>query len=150
MKLIKGNDGEQGCGIADIQEVMSANLPRDFRWMDKGKGLKYSGALCVTQHNQLHETRGTYRGVIELMIHGQIRDGLGGRSGHGTRSMFDRLVFTEDDGSALRVTTHQFRHYLSTVAQAGGLSQLDIAKWSGRKDVRQYKGRARARTERRR
>jgi len=34
------------------------------------------------------------------------------------------------------VNTHRFRHYLNTLAQAGGMSQLDIAKWSGRKDVR--------------
>ncbi|MCC6070537.1 hypothetical protein ACFSQU_11965 [Massilia sp. GCM10020059] len=31
----------------------------------------------------------------------------------------------------------QFRHYLNTLARAGDLSQLDIAKWSGRRDVRQ-------------
>jgi hypothetical protein len=35
------------------------------------------------------------------------------------------------------VTTHQFRHWLNTLAQRGGMSQLDIAKWSGRKDIRQ-------------
>jgi hypothetical protein len=51
--------------------------------------------------------------------------------------MFDRLGFKEPDGTSIRVTTHQFRHYLNTIAQMGGLSQLDIAKWSGRVDVRQ-------------
>jgi len=43
----------------------------------------------------------------------------------------------EPDGSPINLSTHQFRHYLNTLAQAGGLSQLDIAKWSGRKDIRQ-------------
>jgi hypothetical protein len=51
--------------------------------------------------------------------------------------LFDKYEFAEDDGSSIRVTTHQFRRYLNTLAQAGGLSQLDIAKWSGRKDIRQ-------------
>ncbi len=35
------------------------------------------------------------------------------------------------------MTPHQFRHWLNTLAQKGGLSQLDIAKWSGRLDIRQ-------------
>ncbi|MBN0091555.1 integrase, partial [Pseudomonas aeruginosa] len=48
-----------------------------------------------------------------------------------------RFGFVEPDGSPIVVTSHQFRHYLNTLAQAGGLSQLDIAKWSGRRDVRQ-------------
>lgn len=109
VKLIKGNDGEQGCGIADIQEVMSANLPRDFRWMDKGKGLKYSGALCVTQRNQLHETRGTYRGVIELMIHGQIRDGrvVGDekKAVGPLATMHRSVLFPRDEFARLKVPT---------------------------------------------
>ncbi len=128
---------ESWCRMADLHTALLGQLPRDFPWADQARGLKYSEALCVTQRNQLHESRATYRSVIELMNHGHVADGLGGRSVYGVRSIFERHSFTEHDGSALRVTTHQFRHYLNTVAQAGGLSQLDIAKWSGRKDVRQ-------------
>jgi hypothetical protein len=47
------------------------------------------------------------------------------------------MGFKEPDGTRIEITTHQFRHYLNTIAQMGGLSQLDIAKWSGRVDVRQ-------------
>lgn len=35
------------------------------------------------------------------------------------------------------MNSHQFRHYLNTLANAGGLNGLDIAKWSGRKDKSQ-------------
>ena len=35
------------------------------------------------------------------------------------------------------MSTHQFRHWLNTIAQRGGLSQLDIAKWSGRANIHQ-------------
>ena len=55
----------------------------------------------------------------------------------GVASLFSKFGFTEPDGRPIKVTTHQFRHYLNTLAQAGGMIQLDIAKWSGRKDVRQ-------------
>lgn len=52
-------------------------------------------------------------------------------------SLFKRLNLTEEDGSPISIKTHAFRHYLNTLAQQGGLSQIDIAKWSGRKDIRQ-------------
>ena len=71
------------------------------------------------------------------MTDSHIHPRLGYGSTDGIQSIFDRCGFYEPDGSPIRVTTHQFRHYLNTLAQAGGLSQLDIAKWSGRKDVRQ-------------
>ena len=63
--------------------------------------------------------------------------GLGNNVRHGFPSIFTRLGFDEPGGSHIKVTTHQFRHYLNTLAQAGGMSRLDIAKWSGRKDIRQ-------------
>lgn len=52
-------------------------------------------------------------------------------------SIFDRYQFTEDDGEPIRVTSHGFRHYLNTLAQLGGMSDAEIAIFSGRKDVRQ-------------
>ena len=55
----------------------------------------------------------------------------------GFRSVFDRLKLFEPDGSPIKIRTHQFRHYLNTLAHMGGLSELEIAKWSGRKDVGQ-------------
>lgn len=100
-------------------------------------GLKYSEALLIVRRNELGARYGTYRCMIEAVGIGQINTGLGSRIEHGHESIFTRFGFTEPDGSHIAVTTHQFRHYLNTLAQAGGLSQLDIAKWSGRKDIRQ-------------
>jgi hypothetical protein len=75
--------------------------------------------------------------MIESVGIGQINTGLGSHAEHGHESIFTRLGFTEPDGSHIVVTSHQFRHYLNTLAQAGGFSQLDIAKWSGRRDIGQ-------------
>lgn len=75
--------------------------------------------------------------MIEPVSIDQINTGLGSRARHGFDSIFSRLGFSEPDGRPIAVTSHQFRHYLNTLAQAGGLSQLDIAKWSGRLDVKQ-------------
>ncbi|WP_413707147.1 integrase [Ralstonia sp. Ralssp110] len=123
--------------FADVEKVVIGMLPRAFPIAHPTNGMKYSETLLVMQRNALHESRATMRSTIKAVSHLQISDGLGGRSKHGVESLFERYGFHEPDGSSIRVTSHQFRHYLDTLAQIGGLSQLDIAKWSGRKDVRQ-------------
>lgn len=114
-------------------------LPRGFPIANAERGLRYSNALNLILRNTLNDTKGTFRCVFELIQQANIANRLGARSETGIKSVFDRFGFTEDDGSSIRINTHQFRHYLNTLAQAGGLSQLDIAKWSGRVDIGQNK-----------
>jgi len=123
--------------FSDVQNVVIKMLPKGFPILDKDMGLKYSEALVMGRTNELHGTRGTYRCMIEPITINQINTGLGGRVQHGFPSIFSRYGFFEPNGTPIKITTHQFRHYLNTLAQAEGMSQLDIAKWSGRKDVRQ-------------
>lgn len=123
--------------FSDVEAAVIAMLPAGFPILDKATGLKYSDALLVVRRNELGGQRGTYRCMIEAVGIGQINTGLGSRVVHGHDSIFNRFGFAEPDGSHIAVTSHQFRHYLNTLAQAGGLSQLDIAKWSGRRDIRQ-------------
>lgn len=121
----------------DVESAVLGMLPRGFPVLDNVTGLKYSEALLIVRRNELGVQRGTYRCMIKAVGIGQINTGLGSRVEHGHESIFSRFGFAEPDGSHIVVKSHQFRHYLNTLAQAGGLSQLDIAKWSGRKDVRQ-------------
>jgi hypothetical protein len=131
------NEKSKQVRFFDIEAAVLAMLPAGFPFLEKETGLKYSDALLVVLTNQLHARRRTYRCMIEPISVNQINSGLGGRVKHGFKSIFTRFGFTEPDGSPIKITTHQFRHYLNTLAQAGGMSQLDIAKWSGRKDIRQ-------------
>ena len=50
--------------------------------------------------------------------------------------LFERLGLVDDDGETVRITPHQLRHYMTTLANEGNMSELDIARWAGRKDVR--------------
>jgi hypothetical protein len=52
-------------------------------------------------------------------------------------SIFDRHGYRAENGEPVKMTSHQARHLLNTIAQRGGLSNLEIAKWSGRADVKQ-------------
>lgn len=121
----------------DLERIVVSQLPAGFPMLHSEIGLKYSDALIITRRNELHPGKATYQCMIDPVSINQVNTAFGARSEHGFESMFDRLGFTEPDGSPIRVSTHQFRHYLNTLAQASGMSQLDIAKWSGRIDIRQ-------------
>lgn len=123
--------------FGDIESVVLGKLPLNFPVLDVSTGLKYSEALCVTRRNFFHATRGTYQCLIDGVDHTVVGTGLGNRSKHGFKSVFERLELFGPDDSIISIRSHQFRHYLNTLAHAGGMSELDIAKWSGRADIRQ-------------
>ena len=122
----------------DIERAVIDLLPNGFPLLDPKSDTKYSEAMFVAlRHRFRHNLTTPMPCMIEAVTHGVISDALGNRVGHGVQSVFSRLDLTEEDGTPIAITSHQFRHYLNTLAQKGGMSQLDIAKWSGRKDVRQ-------------
>ena len=134
---VVGSYSSRRVKFQDVEKAVLSLLPKGFPVVDQTSGLRYSEALFVIQKNALHEGRARFRCVVERVNQGHIHSRLGARSDSGIVSIFDRAGSFEPDGSSIYVTTHQSRHYLNTLAQAGGMSQLDIAKWSGRKDMRQ-------------
>lgn len=123
--------------FVDVEREVLRMLPRGFPSVHPSTSLKYGDMLCVIQRNLLDTVKPQFRCVVEPIVHLHVHNRLGARAETGIRSIFDRYEFYEKDGSPIRVKSHQFRHYLNTLAQTGGLSQIDIAKWSGRSDVRQ-------------
>lgn len=92
--------------------------------------------MFVIFANQNHAKRGTNPCQLELANDQQVRDFLGGRREKGetvVHSAFQKLLKRPD----LSAKTQQFRHWLNTLAQAGGLEQGLIARWSGRDDIQQ-------------
>lgn len=121
----------------DFEEGIIRALPDDFPYINKEKKFKYSETLLIQRVNEYNYQKSTLLPTIDGLTIGFINDALGAREGVVKSSIFDKFGYKEPDGSSIKVTTHQFRHYLNTLAQKGGVSQLDIAKWSGRKDVSQ-------------
>lgn len=121
----------------DVERIVVGMVPKWFPYLNPDLELKYQDALCIVRRHELGLAHGTYQCAIEPVTTNQINIPLGSCIGNRFRSIFERHGFTEPDGSPIRISTHQFRHYLNTLAQAGGLSDVDIAKWSGRKDIRQ-------------
>ena len=125
------------CIFRDIQNAVIANLPAGFPIIDRHTGLRYSKALFVVPHNFFHSENGTSPVMIAPVAYGSVANGLGAGIRYGKSSVFTRLEIEAPSGTPIKLDTHQFRHLLNTMAQRGGASQFDIAKWSGRKDVDQ-------------
>lgn len=114
-------------------------LPDGFPWFDKDKRIKYSNALFALNANQFHGNRGClpvelHKPTNNFFNHDlSPREALDGKHA----SIFDRHGYRAENGERVKLTSHQARHLLNTIAQRGGLSNLEIAKWSGRADVKQ-------------
>lgn len=122
--------------FVDLQSAILSQLPPGFPYLNRTTGFRYSDSLFVSFRNQFDLGRTAFQCILEPITQGFVFNRLGSRQDN-QKSIFDRAGLTEPDGSSIQLTTHQFRHYLNTLAQTGGMSQLDIAKWSGRKDIRQ-------------
>lgn len=125
--------------LRSLWEHTLARLPDDFPWFDKDKGIKYSNALFALNANQFHGNRGCL--PVELhkptnnFFNSDLTPRLALKGKH--TSIFDRHRYHVVNGEPVKLTSHQARHLLNTIAQRGGLSNLEIAKWSGRADVKQ-------------
>lgn len=142
---IAGRSGQpcNGVRFADFERLTLSLLPRTFPFIDPQQQLKFSEALLVLPLRLMRGKRGAgtgnsiahsgWRCMFEALSRNGINGALGGKREH--CSIFERLGISGAERMA--VTSHQFRHYLNTLALRGGLSQLDVAKWSGRADVGQ-------------
>jgi hypothetical protein len=123
--------------FTDVEKAVVAMLPVGFPYYDKDRDLKYSESLILVPYNFMHEDKGTYRCMFDIVTTDTFNNQLGAGERHQKSSIFSRLGLRDAQGNPFKITTHQFRHWLNTLAQHAGLSQLHIAKWSGRKDIRQ-------------
>ena len=122
---------------APIEEGFRAELPEGFPLADPKSGLGYDRALLVRTADVSRQSSHIFwrLSCIPSAAIEHTMNGTGDKTG-GSAGLFERLGLVDDAGETVRITPHQLRHYMTTLANEGNLSQLDIARWAGRKDVR--------------
>lgn len=118
--------------LSSLAERLLPKLPKGFPAVNGNKHQKYSALLVVIRLNEMHAQRGTYTSVVAQATVQMFEHWLSGHDGGKKASVFEAWGLREKDGSKIEITTHAFRHWLTTVATIKGMSQLDIATWSGR------------------
>lgn len=106
-------------------------LPLGFPWFDKDKTLKWRDALfCLPRHIFRESRRASL-----LLLWQPSNNTLNDIACKFETSFFRR--HRTPGGEVIKLTSHQFRHLLSTLSNRGGLSQAELAQWAGRTDPRQ-------------
>lgn len=137
LKPIEGVRSSKGHALfafrfSDVESAILSLLPHGFPTFDKATGLRYSEALMVVRRQEFADRgRGRWRCMIAPVNYGNIMHNF-----HNANGVFKRLGFSTAE-QPIVLKTHQLRHYLNTLAQRGGLSEMEIAAWSGRNDVKQ-------------
>lgn len=126
--------------LNSLWRYVMARQPIGFPLLNNGKGIKYSNALFCMSLNLLGHQRGTSPVILWAPTNNTFNNDLSPRESKSTanhKSIFDRHGYKTKDGHRLKLTSHQARHLLTTLANRGGLSQEQIAKWAGRADPKQ-------------
>jgi hypothetical protein len=114
--------------------------PESFPWVNRERKIKYSNALFCMRRNLIGTERAISPVILWTPTNNAFNNDLSPRESLKSdthQSIFDRHGYFAADGKRIKLTSHQARHLLNTFAQRGGLSQLEIAKWSGRADQKQ-------------
>jgi hypothetical protein len=51
-------------------------------------------------------------------------------------SLFEKHGLKNADGTSIKLTTHQLRHWLSTMSERAGMDDYTLAQWAGRADAK--------------
>jgi len=130
-----GRFEEKSVTLNDLTKKLINNLPVGFPWVDKARGVKYSNALFCFFQNQLNTSKSTLRTVLWIPSNSVFNNNISKKDKWD--NWFGQHGYNEGRDSFIYMTSHMFRHYLNTLANDGELSQEEIAKWSGRKDISQ-------------
>lgn len=125
--------------LTTLWQHASLRQPQQLPWLSKEKRVKFSGALFCMTRNFLHAQRGTSPLILWSPDANTFNNDLSPRPtvGGAHRNIFERFGYRGTDGKAAHLTSHQARHLLNTIANRGGLSQAELARWSGRADAKQ-------------
>ncbi|EEZ4163970.1 hypothetical protein DIC84_000857, partial [Escherichia coli] len=142
ISLYKMHDKIRLVTMNDVQNMailLESKKPKGFPFVNGSKKFKYSDMLCLLNKDQLHAIKQT--SIFEIYMPNptffrmDLYSNRDGEQPNRWGNIFQRHGISEQQDYHLK--THQIRHLINTLAQRGGLSDVDIAKWSGRTHVKQ-------------
>lgn len=109
----------------------TAELYQGSHWpyINKHKKVLYWDALCLVREFDLHKDFSARLFSWRIEAANEVNTRLGGRE---NSSLFERTGLKNLDGSSIKLTTHQLRHWLSTMAVRAGMDDFTLARWAGR------------------
>jgi len=115
--------------LRSLNEIFKEWEPDDFPWYDRKKSIKYSNALCLLKGYEFKRLFKTNKKLFFKPTLQHISYDINNRGVLSTSGKHTELKPS--------LKTHSIRHFLNTLAQIAGMSEFDIARWSGRQCIAQ-------------
>ncbi|WP_407207890.1 DNA-binding protein [Citrobacter portucalensis] len=133
------NSNDYNYSLSELWEMISSSFSRDFPWYDEEKSIRFSNALCLLNPRQFSLSQMSDIYSFYKPTKGFFFNDIQNKMRHesGFKNIFARYGYYDIEGKPLLIRSHQPRHLLNTIAHYGEMSELDIAKWSGRVNVNQ-------------
>lgn len=104
--------------------------------LSEGLNVEYKNALCLQKRKRLSKNKEMSEFNVRVLKASSFIKDISRSNPH---NIFSRHGFLGDKNKPLFVNTHMARHLLNTIAYLGGMTDFDIARWSGRKNISQNK-----------
>lgn len=132
-KQLKVMVGRGETSYRDLAKYVNS-VCRGPRWphVDGARTVEAWEALCLHRTNEFHKDFHVKHFSWRIPTANEVNSRLGQRHG---RSLFDLRGMRCPDGSSVKLTTHQLRHWLSTMSERAGMDDYTLAQWAGRARV---------------
>lgn len=124
--------------LKDLSEYIKSLKPKNFPWAYRKQNIKFSNALFIFNRFMLDDFKTTSLHQLQLpRLQTFNYDLTPSNKSRKSKSIFERYGYKERNGDSIKITSHQLRHLLNTIAQKGNLTQDALARWSGRSNPKQ-------------
>ncbi|MEI8644322.1 integrase [Pseudoalteromonas sp. Hal040] len=109
----------------------------NWPFIDNERKVKVSEALMLYRENEFNPRARAAKPFSFLFpTCNQVNDRFIQKDSRSAASLWVKHGFKKADGTYLRVDTHGARHWLSTMAERGGMDAVTLANWAGRALIR--------------
>lgn len=116
------------------QAILQQRWDRPMLRLPNGKVQLLSESLCVVFFEQLHSYHAYIKWLVRPISETNISNFICGAKY--IKNVFEKYGHFDDQNNPLKIRSHSFRHLLNTLANEGGLSDVELAWWFGRKNIR--------------
>jgi len=125
------NDVSDMSGMAD-RDLIGEFGGSFWPFLDETRTVLMQDALCLHRQNEFSRDRQVREDSWRIPDANEVNRRLG--SGL-SASLFERFGLRRSDGSSIELTSHQLRHWLSTMSERAGMDDYTLAQWAGRARV---------------
>lgn len=104
-------------------------------YVDTDKHVKVSEALLLHRENEFHGEFSPRDFSFCIPTVNHINDRFVQKKSKPGRTLWVKHGFSLQSGEPIELPTHRARHWLSTMAESGGMDELTLANWAGRAKV---------------